>query len=194
MKYGQQGLYTVLGQQRRDAGTQKSFVQRVLWKGSFGGIWNFDSDICVHRAISFGCVCVGAESGKVCLSGWWVTKGWRELWVPARQIETLCFLKAFTEGLVELTCQCQDLRLFCPPVCLDLASAIHILFQNSYHQQAAVTRLGFWLPENGISTLPVTTQTTQFSTEKKGDRVTTEKKALAFWRSINSKSQHPVLV
>lgn len=55
-------------------------------------------------------------------------------------------------------------------------------------------QVGFWPPENGISTLPIPTQTTQFSTEKKGDRVTTEKKALAFQRWINSKSQHPVLV
>lgn len=88
-------------------------------------------------------VCVAAEIGKVCLSGWWMSKSWRELWVPARQIESLYFVKTFVEGLVELTCQCQYLRLFCLPLWLALAAAIHIIFQNSYYEPAAVTMLGF---------------------------------------------------
>lgn len=54
--------------------------------------------MCVGAVISFGCVCLAAKSGKVFLSGWWESEGWRELWVPARQIATLCFVKTFVEG------------------------------------------------------------------------------------------------
>lgn len=75
-----------------------ALVKNQLVKRALEGIWNFVCGICVCGVISFGCVCLAAKSGKVCLSGWWVSKGWRELWVPARPIAILCFVKTFVEG------------------------------------------------------------------------------------------------
>lgn len=75
-----------------------ALLKNQLVKRALEGIWNFVCGICVRGVISFGCVCLAAKSGKVCLSGWWVSKGWRELWVPARPIAILCFVKTFVEG------------------------------------------------------------------------------------------------
>lgn len=77
-----------------------ALLKNQLVKSSLEGIWNFVSGICVRAVISFisfGCVCLAAKSGKVCLSSWWESEGWRELWVSARQIAILCFVKTFVE-------------------------------------------------------------------------------------------------
>lgn len=86
-------------------GTKKKMVQRhgyalfknQLVKRALDCIWNFVCGISVP-AVNLIWVCLpSCQIWKVCWPGWWENEGWRELWVPARQIAVLCFFKTFVE-------------------------------------------------------------------------------------------------